>query len=368
MTKRFTIVLGTRPEVIKLAPVEHALRKAGASVRVVATGQHSELLRTALRDMDLNVDVNLEVMTENQTLTSLTASLLTALGKEFTQHPPEMVLVQGDTTSTFVGALAAFYHGVPCTHIEAGLRSGDLNSPWPEELNRRLTSRIAYRHYAPTEGAKDALLREGVNASRILVTGQTGVDAAMWMRDNVGDEPTAELKAHLEGHSGPLIFATGHRRENQHGGIFNIVTALIRSLEVHESALAIYSAHPSPKVREQIEQAGSHSRLKVIEPISYPSSICLISRADVIVTDSGGIQEEAPSFGTPVLVTRENTERPEGVAAGFLQVVGTETTAIEQALSRVLNNTALKADLLLKPNPYGDGKAAERIAEDLVKA
>ncbi|MHC4839949.1 MAG: non-hydrolyzing UDP-N-acetylglucosamine 2-epimerase [Planctomycetota bacterium] len=368
MSSRFTIVLGTRPEVIKLAPIEHALRKAGASVRVVATGQHSELLDTALHDMDLKVDVNLAVMTENQSLSSLTASLIEALDTEFTKHPPETVLVQGDTTSTFVGALTAFYHGARCAHVEAGLRSGDLKSPWPEEMNRRLTSQIAYRHYAPTEGAKDALLREGVDASSIVVTGQTGVDAAIWMLEKVGDKPTPELVPHIENHAGPLIFATGHRRENQNGGIVNVVTALTRALTTHQNALAVYAAHPSPNVREQIASASDHERLKVIGPVSYPSSIYLMSRADVIVTDSGGIQEEAPSFGTPVLVTRENTERPEGLAAGFLQVVGTDTDAIEEALSRVLNNSALKSDLKLKPNPYGDGKAARRIADDLVGA
>lgn len=368
MSKHFTIILGTRPEVIKCAPVVRALRAVGAEVRVVATGQHRELLQTAVDDMDLSIDVNLEVMTEGQTLSSLTAKLVSALGREFKDNPPETVLVQGDTSSTFVGALSAFYADARCAHIEAGLRSGDLSAPWPEEMNRRLTSQIAFRHYPPTEGAKQALLQEGIDASSIVVTGQTGVDAAIWMRDRIGDTPPDEVQEVLAGHQGKLIFATGHRRENQSGGLRNVATALIAILQADSEALVVYAAHPSPAVRKQLAEAGTHERLKIIDPVSYPASIYLMANADAIVSDSGGIQEEAPSFGTPVLVTRDVTERPEGVAAGFLQLVGTDSKAVQQALSELLGNPDIKHKLSNIPNPYGDGQASKRISEDLVQA
>lgn len=357
------VIVGTRPEAIKLAPVIHALRGAGRTVHVLSTGQHRELLARALADFDLKADSDLAVMREEQSLPELTSRLMAALPSALENVAPRLVLVQGDTTTAFVGALAAFYAKLPCAHVEAGLRSGNRMAPWPEELNRRLADQLCTRHYAPTEGAKQMLLREGIDASSIVVTGQTGVDAALWTARRQADATPDEVKA-LNLQAGlRLVFATGHRRESvADGGLRRVAEALARIAREFPDVAVVYPVHPNPAVRRQVTRLFGLSRVHLCEPLSYAASIWMLRHASVVVTDSGGIQEEAPSFGVPVLVTRGETERPEGVAAGVLRVVGTDKEAVSGELRQALR---YPPQLKGKPNPYGDGRASERIASDV---
>ncbi|MBZ0136217.1 MAG: UDP-N-acetylglucosamine 2-epimerase (non-hydrolyzing) [Planctomycetes bacterium] len=357
-----SIVIGTRPEAIKCAPVLLALRDRGLGVRIVASGQHAELADDALRTFGLSADVNLHCMGDDG-LTGLASRLMGAIGIELAAHKPRLVIVQGDTTTAMIGALAACYARLPCAHIEAGLRSGNLHAPWPEEVNRLVTDRLANRHYAPTAGARDNLLREGIPADSIVVTGQTGVDACLWMARAMGDAPPGRLADVLP--AGRLVYATAHRRENKGGRIARLLRGVVGALDA-SGATCLLAAHPDPDVQEEVRQV-SHERLIVTAPLSYAESVWLIAHADVIVTDSGGIQEEAPSFGTPVLVARDVTERPEGLEASFLRLVGTDPEQVRAALHETLIDTGLRERLLRHPNPYGDGQASERIARDIAE-
>lgn len=359
------VVIGTRPEAIKMAPVMVALREAGLSACLLSTGQHRELLHGALAAFGLKPDLDLALMQAGQTLPGLTARLAEGLDQALEKLLPRFVLVQGDTTTAMMGALAAFYRRIPCGHVEAGLRSGDRYAPWPEEMNRLLCDRLCTRYYPPTERSLENLRREGVAESNALVSGQTGVDAALWMAKKLGDEAPAEILPHLRPES-KLIFATGHRRESFEGGIRNVAAALRRAVEARADLYVIYPAHPNPSVRAQLREAvGAHERLRILEPVDYPAAIWLMSHAALIVSDSGGIQEEAPSFGVPVLVTRDVTERPEGISAGFLRLVGTETERVFSAIEETLEDGALRSRLQATPNPYGDGCASQRIAADI---
>lgn len=358
-----TVIAGTRPEAIKLAPVVHAMRETGLGVQLLATGQHRELLARALADFDLTADDDLDVMNDEQSLSELTARLMSLLPPALAAAAPRLVMVQGDTTTAFAGALAAFYAGLPCAHVEAGLRSGDRAAPWPEELNRQLADRLCTRHYAPTTRARDNLLRENIDPSSIVVTGQTGVDAALWTSGRLGETTPAELAALDIKPGRRLVYATGHRREALlSGGLAGVAEALKQSAQEFPDLVVVFAAHPNPAARRQVAGLQGLERVHLVEPLSYPASVWMLRRATVIVSDSGGIQEEAPSFGKPVLVTREVTERPEGVEAGFLKLVGTRTESILDALRETLRHPpALDG----KPNPYGDGRAAMRIAEDV---
>ncbi|MCC6572369.1 MAG: UDP-N-acetylglucosamine 2-epimerase (non-hydrolyzing) [Planctomycetes bacterium] len=360
------VIVGTRPEAIKCAPVIHALRAANLSTHVLSTGQHRELLHTALADFDLTADSDLALMRDEQTLPELTARLMEALPPALAKLAPKLVIVQGDTTTAFVGALAAYYGKLPCAHVEAGLRSGNRMAPWPEELNRRLADQLCTRHYAPTECAQTALLREGIDASSIMVTGQTGVDAALWMSRKLADNQPPDVAAiHLPAGL-RLVYATGHRRESlTDGGLARVAAALADIAREFPDVAVVYPVHPNPAVQRQITQLLGLTRVHVIAPLSYAGSIWMMRNASVIVSDSGGIQEEAPSFGVRVLVTRGETERPEGVAAGFLRVVGTDKEAILGNLRETLRYPP--QHLKGKANPYGDGKAGERIAKDVRK-
>lgn len=361
-----SVIVGTRPEAIKCASVIHALRKRGVRLRVVATGQHSDLLASALRSFSLSADVNLGAASANPDLAVLTSRLVTVLGSELHAFPPNIVLIQGDTTSALCAALAAFYERLRCAHIEAGLRSGDRAAPWPEEMNRELTDRLCTRHYAPTAGAHRNLLREGLSPDSIVLTGQTGVDAALLTAARVGDATPEELRPALASRRNRLIFATGHRRENQSGGLARVATALSKAAKERADVTVLFAAHPNPAARAALESVTQSDHFRVLEPVSYEASIWLIKNADVIVSDSGGIQEEAPSFGTPVLVTRSVTERPEGLDTGALRLVGTNEAVIRAALDECIDDPGLRTRLLQSPNPYGDGKSGERIADDVI--
>lgn len=358
-------ILGTRPEAIKLAPLVHALREAGAPTRIWLTGQHATLASAALADFGLAADRDLGCAPPKPDLAALHARVLERLAPLLAEAEPACVIVQGDTTSALAAATAAYFARVPCAHVEAGLRSGDFNAPWPEEMNRVLTDRLCGRHFAPTTGPRENLLREGIGDASIVVTGQTGVDAALYAASRMNDLPAA-LVPLLTPRPAKLVYATAHRRENQGGGIARIVEGLRLSLARNPELVVLLAAHPSPDVRRELATV-SHSRLQITEPLGYAASIWMLKHADAIVSDSGGIQEEAPCFGTPVLVTRGVTERPEGLSAGFLKLVGTDADTVSRELGRTLADDGLRARLLGTPNPYGDGKASQRIAADLLR-
>jgi len=359
-------VCGTRPEAIKMAPVVRALRADSAfTVRLVATGQHREMLDQMLRLFDLTPDVDLNIMTPHQTLTELTLRLLQGLDRVLRETPATVVLAQGDTTTTFAAALTAFYHQVPFGHVEAGLRTYDNYQPFPEEMNRRLIAPIAAYHFAPTEIARQNLLREGIPAERIWVTGNTGIDAVQWVAAQPFEIDNPALQRVLQ-HSGRVLLLTVHRRENWGAPIAAVASALRELLEQFEDLLLLAPMHCNPRVRQSLAPIlGSHPRAVLIEPLDYASFVQAMRRADLILTDSGGVQEEAPAFGKPILVLRETTERPEGVAAGVAKLVGTDRARVVQEVARLLTDPHRYMQMARAVNPYGDGRAAERIRDIL---
>jgi len=365
--KKVLLFVGTRPEAIKLAPVILALRARPQQfqVQVCASGQHREMLQGALQDFGIVPDIQLDVMTHDQTLGALTARLFAALDPVIAQQAPDWVLVQGDTTTVMVAAMCAFYHGVRVGHVEAGLRTGDLRRPFPEELNRRVAGVVADRHYAPTDTARDNLLREDVDAASILVTGNTVVDALQRMREQVrssAPELPAGVLAALA-RLPRLVLVTGHRRENFGEGFEQICTAIRELAQAYQDVAFVYPVHLNPNVREPVMRLLSGiDNLVLCEPVGYPQVVYLMDRADAILTDSGGIQEEGISLGKQVLVTREVTERPEGMASGLLQIVGVQRERIVAGVQAALQAEAAP----LGASPYGDGRAALRIVEDLL--
>jgi UDP-N-acetylglucosamine 2-epimerase (non-hydrolysing) len=370
---RLLFVFGTRPEAIKLAPVIRELAaRPDFDCKICATGQHREMLAQFLELFELRPDWNLDVMRPDQDLAYLTGAVLSGVSEILGRWRCDRVIVQGDTTSTFAGALAAFYHKIPVAHVEAGLRTGDIYAPWPEEVNRRLVARIADLHFAPTARARDHLLREGVAGERIVVTGNTGIDALLWVSDQV--EARAELRARAaavlggrfaDGLGGRrLILMTGHRRESFDGGLERIARAMARIAQRPDVAI-VFPVHPNPNVRRAIETLRRHENILLIEPVDYPSLVYLLKRCHVVVTDSGGIQEEAPSFGKPVLVTREATERPEAMEQGLARLVGTDERLLFDAISELLDDPEAYRRMSRVANPYGDGRASRRIAARL---
>lgn len=369
---KIMVVFGTRPEVIKLAPLIAEARRRSDAVQLIvcSTGQHREMLDQALAVFGIKPDVELALMQANQTLSALTARLVEGLDAVLRLHQPDAVLVQGDTSSAFVAALAAFYLHVPIGHVEAGLRTGDLASPFPEELNRVLVARMARWHFAPTHAAQSALLGEGVDAGRIYLTGNTVVDAVAsicdrWARTG-GTAAVALANSYFPGRE--LVLVTTHRRENQ-GAAMRQICAAIRGLcQQHPDLGFVFPVHLNPTVRAMVheELAGDIPNLLRVEPVDFETNLYLQSRARLIITDSGGIQEEAPSFAVPAVVMREHTERSEGVDAGFATLAGTSTAAIVRAAQAYLQTPGLRAMLASKPNPYGDGKASQRIIATLL--
>lgn len=357
------VVLGTRPEVIKLAPVITALQ-GRADVRVCASGQHHEMLQQALDTFGLQPHIHLDTMSPGRSLNILAARLLEELDAVLEQEQPDWVLVQGDTTTAFCAGLAAFQRGIRVGHVEAGLRTGDLASPFPEEANRSLLARIATLHFAPTHLAAAALRTEGVPPAAIHVTGNTVVDAiaqakATWPEGGPASVP-AEIRQRLT--AGPVVLVTCHRRENFGHVMESFCYMLARLSEQHAGIQWIFPVHLNPAVREPVHRLLAHRpNLLLTNPVDYHTSLYLISRARLVLSDSGGIQEEAPSFGTPVVVMRQHTERMEGVLAGFATLAGQDTVVIEAAVNDWLSDPARCETLRDCQNPYGDSHASARI-------
>jgi UDP-N-acetylglucosamine 2-epimerase (non-hydrolysing) len=353
-------IFGTRPEAVKMAPVIARLRESDDFVpTVVVTAQHREMLDQVLRLFAIAPDHDLDVMLPEQSLFDITSRTLVRLDPVLAEVKPAMVLVQGDASSTMLGALAAFYHRIPIGHVEAGLRTQDKYQPFPEEINRRVTTVLADLHFAPTGVAKGNLLREGIPSDRILVTGNTVIDALL----AVAGRPDIALPPGLPSLDGRrMLLVTTHRRENWGDPLRQIYLALLDLLERFPDVVIIFSVHRNPAVRRIAEEIlAGHPRAHLIEPPDYGPFVRLQSRAYLILTDSGGVQEEAPALGTPVLVLREVTERPEGVAAGTVELVGTNRQRIAERAGRLLADRAAHAAMAQARNPYGDGHAAGRI-------
>jgi UDP-N-acetylglucosamine 2-epimerase (non-hydrolysing) len=361
---RVLVVIGTRPEGIKLAPVIDALsaRDDEIDTRVCLTGQHSELMDQVIEVFGLRVDHDLEVMREGQDLYDITHGCLDGLRDVVRRHRPAMIIVQGDTASVFAGALVGFYERTPVGHVEAGLRSGDKWRPYPEEIFRRLAGVVADRHFAPTREAADNLLAEGVRADRIHVTGNTVVDALLHAGARPHEIRDAALREAVE--SGRrLILVTAHRRESFGAPLREAFGALREIADRFSDVVLVYPVHPNPNVRAAAaEVLGGHERIRLTAPLDYLDPVSALRIADLAITDSGGIQEEAPSFGTPVLVLREVTERPEGVRAGVARLVGTDRERIVTEACAILAGERRAAP----HNPYGDGEAGARIADIVI--
>lgn len=364
--RRVLLVFGTRPEAIKMFPVIHALRALrGIETRIAVTAQHRALLDQVLAMAGIVPDVDLDLMQDGQSLDGFMARALTGLGRTLDEETPARVIVHGDTLTTVAAALAAHYRKIPVDHIEAGLRSFDVYRPWPEEAHRRLAAVIADQHFAPTEAARDALLKENVPAGNIHITGNTVIDALLATTRLIEARP--ELVAGLDplAHrfSGRRIIAvTTHRRENFGEGMAKIVRA-VADVAKRPDVAVIFPVHPNPHVRPIVEKALSgFENVALIRPLDYPHFVRLLGMAELVLTDSGGVQEEAPALGKPVLVMRETTERPEGVAAGAALLVGTDCRRIVAEVFRLLDDKAAYAGMALARTPYGDGRAAERIA------
>jgi len=363
---RIAIVIGTRPEAIKLAPIVRILqRHSSLQPFVVSTGQHREMLQQALTTCGIAPDVSLDVMAADQALAPLASSLITKLDSVWRRVAPDWVVVQGDTTSTFGGALSSFYAGIPVAHVEAGLRTGDRKAPFPEEGNRRMTDAIADLCFAPTEESRRNLLREGIDDRIIHVTGNTGIDAVRWMRTKVLEDRAVDgLPPALE-RAEQVVLVTAHRRESFGAGLQRICDAMIRIAERRPRAHLLYPVHLNPQVGSVVRaRLAGIANVSLTAPLEYRAFVSAMLRADVIVTDSGGVQEEAAALGKPVVVMRDVTDRPEAIAAGVVDVAGTEVSAIvDRVLARLDSPGAVTAT-----DSYGDGRAAERIVAILAKA
>lgn len=369
--KRIALVFGTRPEAIKLAPVYRVLKARFPmwDIRACSTGQHRQMLDQVLQVFNIQPDFNMNLMEPGQDLTDLTARIIVGLRQVFSEWRPDLVLVHGDTTSTLGASLAAYYQKIPVAHIEAGLRTGNIYSPWPEEINRKLTGSIATLHFAPTVTASANLTAEGVKEQDIVVTGNTVIDAlqfAVGLLDNQTESPI-ELRNALAGlnERSRIILVTGHRRENFGAGFENICKA-IRQLAERSDVEIIYPVHLNPNVQEPVNRIlGEIRNVRLIPPQDYLPFVYLMRRSYIVLTDSGGVQEEAPSLGKPVLVMRDTTERPEAVAAGTAKLVGTNPCDIVAECERLLDDDLAYKQIAEAVNPYGDGQASVRIAVKL---
>lgn len=372
MQKHFFVLVGTRPEAIKLFPIINRLKaEKCVATTVCATAQHRELLDQVLKLASIVPDIDLNVMTANQTLDRLSGRLLENIGEVLDQVRPSRVIVQGDTTTAMTGALASYYRHIPVSHVEAGLRSGDVYAPWPEEVNRKIVGTIADMHFAPTDKAAKMLLSENVPKERIHVTGNTVIDALLITRSIVDKDPDlASRWDDLRTRHGNrrIILVTCHRRENFGTGILNIVEALLAILS-REDVVIVLPVHPNPNVRDVLaERLAKHPRAELISPQEYTDFVGLLILAYLVLTDSGGVQEEAPTFGKPVLVMRDTTERTEGVEAGTARLVGTNCSRIVEETFRLLDDDDHYQTMSLAHNPYGDGRASERIVPVLLNA
>jgi UDP-N-acetylglucosamine 2-epimerase (non-hydrolysing) len=368
---RVLTVFGTRPEAIKMAPLVLRLQAtAGVDSRVCVTAQHRQMLDQVLQLFEIRPDHDLDLMRPGQDLTSITTEILRSLKPVLEQERPDIVLVHGDTTTTFAATLAAFYQRVPVGHVEAGLRTGNLYSPWPEEANRRLTGALARLHFAPTAVSRENLLRENVPAERIVVTGNTVIDALLRVRAKL--EGDAALQQRFAAQfpflraGARMLLITGHRRENFGDGFERICRAIATLARRHADLDLVYPVHLNPNVREPVQRLLSGiANVHLIEPQDYLPFVYLMTRSTVILSDSGGIQEEAPALGKPVLVMRDTTERPEAIEAGTARLVGTDEASIAGGVSLLLEDAAEYRRMSIAHNPYGDGRACERIVAAL---
>ncbi|MGL0926827.1 non-hydrolyzing UDP-N-acetylglucosamine 2-epimerase [Vibrio vulnificus] len=371
--KKVLTVFGTRPEAIKMAPLVHALAADERfEAKCCVTAQHREMLDQVLELFEITPDYDLNLMKVGQTLNEVTARILLELKPVLQEFKPDVVLVHGDTATTFAASLAAYYEQIAVGHVEAGLRTGNIYSPWPEEANRKLTGALTTYHFAPTETSKQNLLQENFAEENIFVTGNTVIDALLMVKEKI--EQDADLKATLASQfpyldeSKKLILVTGHRRESFGGGFERICEALAQTAKQHPEVQILYPMHLNPNVREPVNRIlGSVENVLLIEPQQYLPFIYLMDRAHIILTDSGGIQEEAPSLGKPVLVMRDTTERPEAVAAGTVKLVGTDVEKIVSNLNTLLTDSEAYQAMSFAHNPYGDGKACQRILDSLCK-
>lgn len=364
-TINISCIFGTRPEAIKLAPVIIALKKDGRfSVDVCVTAQHRSMLDQVMDMFGIVPDNDLDIMKQDQSLMSLTVAVLTAVGDHIAQKGPDLIIVQGDTTSVLAASLAGFYHKIPIAHVEAGLRTGDKYSPYPEEMNRMLTSRIADLHFAPTDIAMENLCSEGIAEGKIFVTGNTVIDALLIAKKKVMDSPPVieGLSEELLIGNSPIVLITGHRRESFGAGFESICDAILSLSKKFPKHYFIYPVHLNPNVQEPVRRIlGSSPNVKLIDPVSYFPFIRLMMRAKLILTDSGGVQEEAPMLGIPVLVMRDHTERTEGITSGVVRLIGTRHHDIVTHVSELLSDEDIYSSMTVPTQLYGDGHASERI-------
>ena len=371
MTFRTLCAFGTRPEAIKMAPLALALAADPRfEARLCVTAQHREMLDQVLALFGLTPDFDLDIMTPGQDLTDVTCGVMRGMRGVFQEFRPDLVLVHGDTATTFATSVAAYYQQIPVAHVEAGLRTGNLYSPWPEEANRKLTSALAARHFAPTAQARANLLAEGIDEGIVHVTGNTVIDALLDVVARI--EGDGALRASLDDRFGflapdrRLLLVTGHRRESFGGGFERICAALAATAREHPDLEVVYPVHLNPNVQEPVRRFLSGiGNVHLIEPLDYLPFVYLMHRAHLILTDSGGVQEEAPSLGKPVLVMRDTTERPEAVAAGTVRLVGTDEREIREGIDRLLADPAEYERMSFAHNPYGDGRACTRILDVL---
>lgn len=360
------VVFGTRPEVIKLATIVHTLREKHPTARltVCATGQHREMMNSACQAFEITPDLDLQIMQPGQTPTEVLGRLLLGLRGVLEEYKPDVVVVQGDTMTVMATALAGYLQRIPVAHVEAGLRTSDKFSPFPEEINRRVTGVVADLHFVPTPSARENLLRENTPQQQIHLTGNTVIDALYWMRSRVKNRA---LAPELQPRAARTILVTAHRRESFGEPFRNLCLALRQIAERFPDVELIYPVHLNPNVQQPVREIlGDVPRVRLIEPVDYASLVALLDRATLVLTDSGGIQEEAPALGKPVLVLREKTERPEAVECGAAELVGTDTVRIVDATTELLTNPAAYAAMAQCVSPYGDGRASERICDILV--
>lgn len=374
MKKKVLLVFGTRPEAIKMAPLALQLKQqeGGFETKVCVTGQHRQMLDQVLELFNLTPDYDLNLMKPGQTLSDITSGVLKGLEQVFAEWTPDVVLVHGDTATTFAASLAAYYHKIAVGHVEAGLRTGDIYSPWPEEANRKLTGALTTYHFAPTQSSYNNLIKENINPKNITITGNTVIDALLTVKEKVETDRAVitqfEQQFDFLDPTKKLILVTGHRRENFGQGFLNICTALANIAKQYPDVQIVYPVHLNPNVQKPVNELLSGiSNIYLIAPQDYLPFVYLMNRSYLILTDSGGIQEEAPSLGKPVLVMRDTTERPEAVEAGTVKLVGTDAALIQQSVVELLENTDLYQTMAAAHNPYGDGTASQQIIRALNK-
>lgn len=365
---KILLCFGTRPEAIKMAPLYHELLRKNFVVRVCVTAQHREMLDQVLDFFEIIPDYDLDLMQPNQTLNSLSAKILSKVDEVLIIEKPDLVLVHGDTTTSSMVALAAFHLGIKVGHVEAGLRTYNKQAPFPEETNRQISSRIADMHFTPTQQATQNLLNEGISPNTIAETGNTVIDALFWTLNKIEQEnyqhPEIEQLKKTLSFDKKIVLVTGHRRENFGDGFQNLCDALLKVSE-RDDVEIVYPVHLNPNVKDVVyELLSNKANIKLVAPVSYPAFVWLMKQSFMIVTDSGGIQEEAPSLGKPVIVTRTVSERPEGVVAGFSALVGTDKNKIVNAIQNILDNFTGFENIR---NPYGNGNASEKIVDCLLK-